>query len=102
MSGTVKRLFVLAAVGAVVVAALVATRNERIQSNAGGAMKQTRLTIPELALIAGTRAALGGGVALLFSDRLNRDQRKAVGLTLLLVGAVTTIPLGMLVLSRRR
>jgi hypothetical protein len=65
-------------------------------------MKETRLTIPELALVAGTRAALGGGIALLFADRLTRDQRKAVGLTLFLVGAITTIPLGMLVLGRRR
>jgi len=65
-------------------------------------MKETRLTIPELALVAGTRAALGGGIALLLADRLTRDQRKAVGLTLFLVGAITTIPLGILVLGRRR
>jgi hypothetical protein len=65
-------------------------------------MKETRLTIPELALVAGTRAALGGGIALLLADRLTRDQRKAVGWTLFLVGAITTIPLGMLVLGRRR
>jgi hypothetical protein len=65
-------------------------------------MKETRLTMPELSLIAGTRAALGGGVALLLADRLTRNQRKAVGLTLLLVGAITTIPLGILVLCRRR
>jgi hypothetical protein len=68
----------------------------------GGSMKETRLTMPELSLIAGTRAALGGGVALLLADRLTRNQRKAVGLTLLLVGAITTIPLGILVLCRRR
>jgi len=65
-------------------------------------MKETRLTIPELALVAGTRAALGGGVALLVADRLTKDQRKAVGWTLFLVGAITTIPLGMLALGRRR
>ena len=33
-------------------------------------MKETRLTLPELALIAGTRAALGAGVALLLGDLL--------------------------------
>ena len=65
-------------------------------------MKETRLTMPELSLIAGTRAALGGGLALLLADRLTRDQRKAVGLALFLVGAITTIPLGILMLSRRR
>ena len=65
-------------------------------------MKQTRLTIPELGLFAGTRAALGGGVALLLADRLTKEQRKAVGWSLFLVGAITTIPLGILAFSRRR
>jgi hypothetical protein len=65
-------------------------------------MKETRLTLSELSLIAGTRAVLGGGLALLFGERLAREQRKAVGWTLLMVGAVTTIPLLMLVLGRRR
>jgi hypothetical protein len=65
-------------------------------------MKTTRLTIPELGLVAGTRAALGAGAALLLADRLNRGERRAVGWTLFLIGAVTTIPLGILALSRRR
>jgi EamA domain-containing membrane protein RarD len=59
-------------------------------------MKETRLIIPELGLIAGTRAALGGGVALLLADKLTKEQRKAVGWTLFLVGAITTIPLVIL------
>jgi len=37
------------------------------------------ITIPEVMLIAGTRVALGFGVGLLISDRLNEDQRKAAG-----------------------
>jgi len=65
-------------------------------------MKETRLTIPELAVIAGTRAALGGGVGLLLADRLTAEQRKAVGWTLFLAGAISTIPLGILAFSRRR
>ena len=65
-------------------------------------MKTTRLTIPELGLVAGTRAALGGGAALLLADRLSKEERRAVGWTLFLIGAVTTIPLGILALSRRR
>lgn len=68
----------------------------------GDAMKKTKLTLPELALIAGTRAALGGGLALLFGDRLDKKQRRAVGWALFLVGAVTTIPLGIFVLNKRR
>jgi len=65
-------------------------------------MKETRLIIPELGLIAGTRAALGGGIALLLADKLTKEQRKAVGWTLFLVGAITTIPLGILAFARRR
>lgn len=65
-------------------------------------MKEIRLFLPELGLIAGTRAALGGGAALLLAERLNKEQRKAVGWTLLLVGIVTTIPLALLVLGKRR
>ena len=49
-------------------------------------------------LIAGTRVALGMGLGLLISDRLNKDQRKAAGWALFGVGALTTIPIvrGML------
>lgn len=65
-------------------------------------MKETRLTLPEVGLIAGTRAALGAGTALLLADRFNKEQRKAVGWTLLLVGVATTIPLVLLVLGKRR
>jgi uncharacterized membrane protein len=65
-------------------------------------MKETRLFIPELGLIAGTRAALGGGVALLMADRFTKEQRKTVGWTLFLVGAITTVPLVILAFSRRR
>jgi hypothetical protein len=56
-------------------------------------MHRTPLSIPEIGLIAGTRAALGAGVALLLADRLTNDQRRAVGWTLVGVGAVTTLPI---------
>jgi hypothetical protein len=65
-------------------------------------MKEVTLTVPELALIAGTRAALGGGIALLLSDWLGQDQRRAVGWTLLAVGVISTIPLALDVLGRIR
>jgi len=64
-------------------------------------MLETRISIPELALIAGTRAALGAGAALLLGDRLGKEQKKAVGWTLLLVGVVTTVPLLADVIGRR-
>lgn len=56
-------------------------------------MKQITLSVPELGLIVGTRAAAGAGVALLLADRLNPEQRRAVGWTLLAVGIATTVPL---------
>jgi hypothetical protein len=60
------------------------------------------VTLPELALIGGTRVALGAGLGFLLADRLSEGQRKAVGWTLLLVGAVSTIPLAFEVLGRGR
>ena len=65
-------------------------------------MKRSDLTLPEIGLIAGTRGMLGAGVALLLADRLSEDQRKAVGWTLFLVGAISTIPLAMEVFGNRR
>lgn len=64
-------------------------------------MKTVRLTLPEIALLAGTRAALGAGVGLLLGERLKPEQRQAVGWTLLLVGLLTTIPLAFDVLGKR-
>jgi len=63
-------------------------------------MREHILTIPELILIAGTRVALGVGIVLLIGDKLGRDVRRGAGWALLGVGAVTTIPLVMGVLSK--
>ena len=65
-------------------------------------MRDTRITLPELGLIAGTRAALGAGIGLLLANRLPEEQRRAVGWTLLIFGALTTIPLAIEVLGGRR
>jgi len=59
------------------------------------------MTVPELALIAGTRAILGVGLGLLLADRLNLDQRKAVGWTMFAIGAISTIPLGIEIFGER-
>lgn len=64
-------------------------------------MRSTKVTIPELGLIAGTRGILGAGLGLLLSDRLSEGQRKAAGWTLFLVGAISTIPLAFEVFGRR-
>ena len=56
-------------------------------------MKTTVLTIPELMLVAGTRALLGAGLALLAADHLDAGQRRAVGFILTAIGVITTVPL---------
>src|SRR5437773_8329807 len=68
----------------------------------GLVMRETRITLPELVLVAGTRAALGAGLGLLLADRFSQDQRKAVGWTLLLVGVLSTVPLAFEILGKRR
>jgi hypothetical protein len=65
-------------------------------------MRETRITLPELILVAGTRVALGTGLGLLLADRLSADQRRAVGCALFLVGALSTIPLAFEVLGGHR
>ena len=64
-------------------------------------MIERKLSLADLILIAGTRAALGAGIGLLLSNRLSKDQRNAAGLTLAIVGALTTIPLALNMLSKQ-
>lgn len=65
-------------------------------------MIATELRLPELGLLAGTRGMLGAGIGLLLADKLNDHQRKEVGWMLVAIGALTTIPLAMIVFGRRR
>jgi hypothetical protein len=58
------------------------------------------ITVPELALVAGTRAALGAGVGLLVSGRLAAARRRTVGWTLVAIGAMTTFPLARKIFHR--
>ena len=64
-------------------------------------MKTSDLTLPEIGLIAATRGMLGAGIALLLADKLSEDQRKAIGWTLFVMGATSTIPLVIDVRSKR-
>ena len=64
-------------------------------------LKERRITLPELFLIGGTRVALGIGLGLLLGRQLNDEQRKSTGLALLLVGAVSTVPLAIEVLNKK-
>ena len=64
-------------------------------------MDRTPLSIPEIAIIGGTRAALGAGLGLLLADRLSDDQRRAVGWTLFGVGVITTVPIALQLFRHR-
>lgn len=64
-------------------------------------MKKRKLTLSEIALIASTRGMLGAGIGLLLSSKLSKDQRRAVGWTLVAVGAITTIPLAINVFGQK-
>ncbi len=56
-------------------------------------MIERKLSLTEIILFAGTRVALGVGIGLLLSGRLSHDQRKAAGVSLALVGGLTTVPM---------
>jgi hypothetical protein len=53
-------------------------------------------------MLVGTRAMLGAGIALLLADKLSKDVRNGIGWSLVAVGALTTIPLAIIVFGRRR
>ena len=65
-------------------------------------MFKTELPLPELVLVVATRALLGAGLGLLLADRVNTDQRRAVGWALVAIGVVTTIPAALMVFNRRQ
>ncbi|PYR61100.1 MAG: hypothetical protein DMF85_03175 [Acidobacteria bacterium] len=64
-------------------------------------ISERRLNLSDIILIAATRGMLGAGIGLLLAGKLNSDQRRAVGRTLVLVGAVTTIPLALRVFGQQ-
>jgi hypothetical protein len=62
---------------------------------------EKRLNLSDIILIAMTRGMLGAGIGLLAAGKMSEDQRQAVGRTLVLVGAVTTLPLVWRVFGQR-
>ncbi len=63
-------------------------------------MREIPLTIPEIGMINSTRFIIGTGVGMLLAGKLDRDARKAVGLTLLSVGTLISIPVAMSFLGK--
>ena len=65
-------------------------------------MRETRISLPELGLIAMTRGTLGVGIGLLISGALGASARRAVGWALVVAGGLTTIPLALEVFHKSR
>lgn len=65
-------------------------------------MKNVLLDLPTLGFIVGTRAALGVGIGLLLSERLSAERRRAIGSTLIAIGAAATVPAAMSVIRSVR
>ena len=55
-------------------------------------MRVVTLPLPKLGFVIATRAMLAAGLALVFGGRLAPDQRRRLGLTLVAIGAATTVP----------
>ncbi len=64
-------------------------------------MKTHPVTLPEMAIVAMTRGMAGAGAGLLLAGRIRPDVRRAVGWTLLAVGAATTVPILLSFLGKR-
>lgn len=65
-------------------------------------MKRVPVSMPELAIVSGTRAALGLGVGLLVADAIGKERRKGLGWALVGVGLITTIPILMALMSAEK
>jgi len=65
-------------------------------------MKTFELSRPTFAFIVATRAALGAGIGLLVSSRIPESRRRALGVTLVSIGAATTIPAVIALFRARR
>ena len=55
-------------------------------------MKRVDLNVPTLGFVVATRAALGVGIGLLLASRLPEDRRRTIGMSLVALGATSTIP----------
>ena len=55
-------------------------------------MKRVDLNLPTLGFVVATRAALGVGIGLLLASRLPEERRRAIGISLVALGATATIP----------
>jgi len=65
-------------------------------------MKEIPLTLPEFGMINMTLFIIGAGAGLLLAGKLDHKARRAVGVTLLSVGTLFSIPVGIIFLGKLR
>ena len=63
--------------------------------------RKRELSLPEIALIAATRGALGFGAGLLLADKFRKEWRKALGWSLFLAGVASTVPIAIRVFGEK-
>jgi hypothetical protein len=64
-------------------------------------MNNVVLNFPTFGFVVATRALLGVGIGLLVADRIPPERRRAIGMTLVAIGAATTIPAAIAVTRSR-
>jgi hypothetical protein len=64
-------------------------------------MNNLVLNFPTFGFVVATRALLGVGIGLLLADRIPAERRRALGATLVAIGAATTIPAAIAVTRAR-
>lgn len=65
-------------------------------------MKERTVTMPQIGMIAVTRTLLGAGVGMLIADKIGKENSKRIGIPLMALGAISTIPLVMSVLHENK
>jgi hypothetical protein len=65
-------------------------------------MNNLVLNFPTFGFVVATRAMLGVGIGLLLAEKIPADRRRAIAMTLVGIGAATTIPAAIAVARSRR
>ena len=60
------------------------------------------VTVPEIALIAVTRGAIGFGAGLLLAGKFKHERRKILGWTLFVSGLASTIPIALHLFGKKK
>jgi hypothetical protein len=65
-------------------------------------MREITLTLPEIGMINSTRFIIGTGVGMLLAGAMDDSARRAVGIALLAVGTLVSIPMAVSFLGKLR